>query len=69
MVEAKIKSGEFETAEAVLEAALTGQNGRHRRPRLSPSEGVAALEALFAEVDRDPSPRKTPLPPEAFDRA
>jgi Arc/MetJ-type ribon-helix-helix transcriptional regulator len=71
LVEQKVRSGEFESREAVVSRALALLRETVNTPvdHLSPAERARRLEAFFEDVDRDLPPRTTPLPDEAFDRS
>jgi len=70
LIDQKVQTGEFPSAEAVVEFALNrflGTTGR-RDPTLPVEERVEALDAFFAEVDRDPSSADKAVPSEALRR-
>jgi len=71
LVDEKVRSGQFRDRAEVVSHALrllrrlpTGSSAEQP----SAEERAKSLEEFFEEVDRDPPPRKTPLPDEAFDR-
>ena len=70
LIEKKVQTGEFPSAEAVVEFALNrflGTVGRSD-PALPVEERVKALDEFFAEVDHDPSSAKEAVPTEALRR-
>ena len=70
LIEKKIQTGEFPSAEAVVEFALNrflGAMGR-RGPALPVEDRVKALDEFFAEVDHDPSSANEAVPAGALRR-
>ena len=70
LIEKKIQTGEFPSAEAVVEFALNRFFGTMgcRDPALPVEERVKALDEFFAEVDHDPSSANESVPAEALRR-
>ena len=70
LIEQKVASGEFTSPEAVIEAAVRqlGNGPPPAEPLPTSEQRLVNLQELFEEVDREPAPRTTPLPDEAFDR-
>ena len=70
IIREKVESGEFANAEAVVAASLRqfGDTASLREPLAGVDQRLANIEALFDEADRNPPPRRTPLPDDAFDR-
>lgn len=70
LIEKKVQTGEFPTAEAVVEFALNRFLGAMGRldPALTVGQRVKALDEFFAEVDHDPSSMNRALPARALKR-
>lgn len=70
IIREKVASGEFASAEAVIAASLKQleKNPSVTEPLPASEQRLSNLQALFDEVDRDPAPRTSPLPDDAFDR-
>jgi Arc/MetJ-type ribon-helix-helix transcriptional regulator len=70
IIREKVESGEFASAEAVIAASLRqfGNSPSLRDPMAGADQRLANVKALFDEADRNPPPRTTPLPDDAFDR-
>ena len=70
IIREKVASGEFASAQAVIEASVRqfGNNPPGAEPLPTSEQRLANLQALFDEVDREPAPRMTPLPDDAFGR-
>jgi Arc/MetJ-type ribon-helix-helix transcriptional regulator len=69
LIQQKVQSGEFPTAEAVVEFALNRlMSGGEQTPALTSEERVRILDEFFAEVDRDPVSDAPALPADALTR-
>jgi Arc/MetJ-type ribon-helix-helix transcriptional regulator len=70
LIDQKVQTGEFPTAEAAVEFALNrffDPTGR-RNPTLPVEERLKALDAFFAEVDREADSAAKAVPAEALRR-
>lgn len=70
LVQQKVASGEFASPEAVIDAAVRelAKSPPSAAPLPTSEQRLANLQSLFEEIDREPAPRITPLPDDAFDR-